>query len=230
MALASNHRQAELFIGEERVLTRDFTFNPATIANGVVISPSFVETDTDLEEIGITLRITPRINADDTVTLELEQESSTINPGGATLPVTDGRGSVINLPIDTVNTSRLTGTVVAHNHLTVAVGGLIRTSKTTNVKKVPILSEIPLLGRIFRSSIDSEQDTETVLLITPHILNKAIDSEQLRKADNRFYQDHNRGYPDLPAPPLKFINAKPKPDDMKKNPPFVVTSPFYQSR
>lgn len=211
MVMASNHREAELFIGEESLLTRGFRFNPALIDNGIVISPSYVETETELEEIGITLRITPRINNDNTVTLELEQESSTINPGGASLPISDGTGNVLNLPVDTVNTARLTGTVMARNGLTVAVGGLIRTSKKNNEKKVPVLSEIPVLGRIFRSNIESEEETETVLLITPRILNKADDSEDIRKTDNRFYQDLNRGYPDLAPLPNKFINKEEAP-------------------
>lgn len=213
MVLASNHREAELFIGEESLLTRGFTYNPALIDNGVVISPAYVETETELEEIGITLRITPRINADDTVTLELEQESSTLNPGGATVPVTDGNGNVVSLPIDTVNTARLTGTVVAQNNLTVAVGGLIRNSKTNDVKKVPILGEIPVIGRVFRSTIESEEDTETVLLITPRLLNRPEESEVIRKTDNRFYQDHNRDFPDLPAPANKFIELEEKRND-----------------
>ncbi|MGH1430611.1 MAG: hypothetical protein ACRBB4_05785 [Neptuniibacter sp.] len=44
-----------------------------------------------------------------------------MNPGGATLPVQDGEGSVTNLAIDTINTARLRGTVAAQNGLTVAV-------------------------------------------------------------------------------------------------------------
>ena len=218
MVLASNHREAELFIGEENLLTRGFTFNPAVIgATGTIISPSYVETETELEEIGITLRVTPRINSDGTVALDLEQENSTINPGGGTLPLSDGTGNVLNLPIDTVDTARLTGTVVARNNLTVAVGGLIRTSKTNNEKKVPILGEIPVLGRIFRSNIESEQNTETVLLITPRILNNPEDSEKLRQSDNPYYQSHNDNYADLPAFPNKFIDkAKPATDNNDK--------------
>lgn len=214
MVLASNHREADLFIGEERLLTRGFTFNPAVIsATGSVISPSFVETETELQEIGITLRITPRINADNTVTLDLEQENSTLNIGGATLPITDGQGSILNLPIDTVNTSRLTGTVVARNNLTVAVGGLIRNSKTNNEKKVPILGEIPVLGRLFRTTTESEQDTEMVLLITPRILNTPDDSEKVRQADNQFYQSYNDGFPDLAPFPNKFISKETPPTE-----------------
>ncbi len=217
MVLAANHRPAELFIGEEKLLTRGFTFNPAVIGTaGTIISPSYVETQTELQEIGITLRVTPRINADGTVSLELEQENSTINPGGGTLPLSDGAGNVLNLPIDTVDTARLTGTVVARDNLTVAIGGLIRTSKKTDEKKVPILGEIPVVGRIFRSTVESEQDTEMVLLITPRILNKPRDSEKIRQADNQFYQSHNDNYPDLPPFPNKFIDKeKQKPVDNK---------------
>lgn len=209
MVLASNHREANLFIGEERLLTRGFKFNPAVItATGTITSPSYIETKTELQEIGITLKITPRINADNTVTLALEQENSTLNVGGATLPITDGTGNIVNLAIDTVNTARLTGTVVARDNLTVAVGGLIRTSKTSIQKKVPILGELPLLGRIFKTDIESEEDTETVLLITPRILNKPQDSEKLRQVDNQFYQSYNDGFPDLAPYPNKFIDKE----------------------
>ena len=216
MVLASNHREAELFIGEERILTRGFTFHPAVIDNGIVISPSYVETETDLEEIGITLRITPRINTDGTVSLDLQQENSSVTPGGATIPLADGTGNVLNLPIDTVNTARLTGTVVAHDKLTVAVGGLIRTTKSTNQKKVPILGEIPVLGRLFRTDIESEEDVETVLLITPHILKKPQDSENIRREDNQFYQSYNDNFPDLEPYPNKFLDKKSRVSNVEK--------------
>lgn len=209
MVLASNHREADLFIGEERLLTRGFTYNPAVRSDtGAVISPPYVETETELEEIGITLRITPQINADDTVSLDIQQENSTLQIGAGTLPITDGQGNVRIYPVDTVNTSRLTGTVVARNNLTVAIGGLIRSSKSSDEKKVPILGEIPVLGRLFTSTTETEQDTEMVLLITPRILNKPGDSEALRQEDNTFYQSYNDGFPELEPYPNKFIDKQ----------------------
>ncbi|AUZ84441.1 DUF3438 family protein [Methylophaga nitratireducenticrescens] len=207
MVLASNHREAELFIGEENVLARGFNFNPATRDNsGSIISPAYVETITELQEIGITLRLTPRINADRTVELLLEQESSTINPGGGTIPVINDEGDAVNVSIDTVDTARLTGTIMAKDGLTVAVGGLIRTSKNDEERKVPLLSEIPVIGRIFRSDIEAEQQSETVLLITPRIINSPEQSENIRQTDNAFYRDHNQQYPELPEFPNRFID------------------------
>tara|TARA_Y100000782_G_scaffold101739_1_gene117666 strand:+ start:2920 stop:4779 length:1860 start_codon:yes stop_codon:yes gene_type:complete len=211
MVLASNHRQADLFIGEESIMTRGFTFNPATIEDGIVISPAYVETDTELREIGISLRITPRINSDGSVLLDLEQESSTLNPGGGTVPVSDGSGNVVNLAIDTVNTSRLRGIVAAQNNLTVAVGGLIRTSVSKNERKVPLLGDVPVLGKAFTSTIESEEETEMVLLITPRILNTPKSSVRLERQDNRFYQQMNQGFPDpKPAEP-RFFKPKTEP-------------------
>ena len=209
MVLASNHREAELFIGEEQLITEGFTYFQALIDNGIIIQRAYVNANVVREDIGITLRLTPRINSDKTVTIELEQESSSVNKAGGTFPVPNGEGDIVNLAIDTVNTARLSGTVVAKDGLTVAVGGLIRTSKSKDQKKVPILGEIPVLGRIFRTDIESEQDTETVLLITPHIIYNPEDSEKIRQADNQFYQSYNDGFPDLAPFPNKFIDKEP---------------------
>lgn len=206
MVVASNHRPAELFIGEETLLTEGFDFFPAIIDNGIVIQPSYVQAIVNREDIGITLRLTPRINGDGTVELFIEQENSTVNPGGGTIPVGDGQGTVQNLPVDTVDTARLTGTVNAKDNLTVAVGGLIRTNENKTERKVPLLGEIPLLGRIFTSSIESEEETETVLLITPRIMNSPGDSENIRQTDNQFYERYNREFPELQSFSNKYIN------------------------
>lgn len=207
MVVASNHREAELFIGEETLLTEGFEFFPAIIDNGVVVQPSYVQAIVNREDIGITLRITPRINGDETVELDIEQENSTVNPGGGVVPITDGTGAVNNLPVDTVDTARLTGTVMAKDGLTVAVGGLIRTSKNKNERKVPFLSEIPVIGRVFRSTTESEQDTETVLLITPRVMNVPEESEELRQTDNRFYSNYNQHFPAAQEFDNKFIQV-----------------------
>jgi general secretion pathway protein D len=221
MVVASNHREAELFIGEETLVTEGFQFFASVIDNGVVIQPAYVQALVNREDIGITLRITPRINSDSTVSLQLEQESSTVNVGGGTIPVTDGQGGVTNLAVDTINTARLTGTVMAKDGLTVAVGGLIRTSVNKNERKVPLLGEIPVIGRVFRSTIESEEDTETVLLITPRIMNAPGESEKIRQADNPYYRSHNAGYPPPAPAPNRFID--------RDNSDDIVTTPATQA-
>lgn len=227
MIVASNHRPAELFIGEETLLTEGFDFFPAIIDNGVVIQPSYVQAVINREDIGITLRITPRINGDKTVELFIEQENSTVNPGGGVIPVGDGSGSVQNLPVDTIDTARLTGTVMAKDNLTVAVGGLIRTNENKNERKVPLLSEIPIVGRIFTSTSETEEETETVLLITPRVMNVPTDSENLRQSDNPFYQSFNQQFPELQQFDNQFIQ-KDKAAENSRHIPDALQSPQFK--
>lgn len=228
MIVASNHRPAELFIGEETLLTEGFDFFPAIIDNGVVVQPSYVQAIINREDIGITLRITPRINGDETVELFIEQENSTVNPGGGVIPVGDGSGSVQNLPVDTVDTARLTGTVMAKDSLTVAVGGLIRTNENKNERKVPLLSEIPVLGRIFTSTSETEEETETVLLITPRVMNVPTDSEALRQSDNRFYQSFNQQFPELQQFDNQFINKDSEAENSRHIPDALQSPQFRE--
>jgi general secretion pathway protein D len=209
MVVASNHRQTELFIGEEALLTRGFSYNAAVIQNGTVVSQAYIQAETELRDVGITLRLTPRINADNTVTIDLEQENSTIKTGGASLPVVTDTGTT-TLAIDTVDTSRLNGVIVAKDNLTVAVGGLIRSTKSTNQQKVPLLSEIPIIGRVFRSDIETEEDTETVLLITPRIMKNPSDSEKIRVANNPYYDSYNNNFPYPEEYPNRFIEPRSK--------------------
>lgn len=228
MIVASNHRPAELFIGEETLLTEGFDFFPAIIDNGVVIQPSYVQAVINREDIGITLRITPRINGDETVELFIEQENSTVNPGGGVIPVGDGSGSVQNLPVDTVDTARLTGTVMAKDNLTVAVGGLIRTNENKNERKVPLLSEIPIVGRLFTSTSETEEETETVLLITPRVMNVPTDSENLRQSDNPFYQSFNQQFPQLQQFDNKFIDKDKSAESSRYIPDALQSTQFRE--
>jgi type II secretory pathway component GspD/PulD (secretin) len=64
----------------------------------------------------------------------------------------------------------LDGTVIAKDGLTIAVGGLVRETKSTQESKVPWLSDIPLIGKLFTSTQDLEERSELILMITPHVM------------------------------------------------------------
>jgi type II secretory pathway component GspD/PulD (secretin) len=54
---------------------------------------------------------------------------------------------------------------------TVIMGGLVQNSATTTKRKIPLLGDIPLLGRAFSGTYDSSERTELVFFVTPHIVN-----------------------------------------------------------
>ena len=183
--LASNSRPAQIFIGEERVIETGLEQTAVTSVQGTVTN--FIQVDTESRDIGTTLRIVPRINSDRTVTLLIEQDNSTVNEEAATLTAAGTNGQLVRVPIDTVDTANITGTVVAKDGLTVAIGGLVRNRDSQREDKVPLLGDIPVLGTLFRRDRLENIQTEIVLLITPHVLTTPEEAEEASKrriADN----------------------------------------------
>lgn len=188
MLLATNNRPARVFVGEERVLTTGVESNVATPATGATTTT--IDTQTEVRDIGTTLEILPKINADRTVTIFFRQDSSSVLKNSATIPVATSNGGIQEFSIDTVSTANLEGVVVAKDNLTIAVGGLIKSTMSENQQKVPLLGDIPVLGAIFRKTIKDNDKTEIVLLITPHILMTPADGQRKSEELMRKLSDH----------------------------------------
>lgn len=106
------------------------------------------------ENVGVTLSVTPHINEGDSVVLDIEQEVSNVLVGA----------SQISDAADLVTSERKIQTkVLAQDGQVVVLGGLIEDNVQDGQQKVPLLGDIPLLGRLFRS--DSVNVTKTNLLI-----------------------------------------------------------------
>lgn len=176
--MASNNQPSRLFIGTEQVLVTGVTSNTTT--NSTASNTSF-SVNTERRDIGNQLIIVPRINDDRTVTLSLDQDTSTVNRGGALIPVVSGN-SVMRFPVDTVETANMQATVLAGDGYTAAVGGLISERADKAEQKVPLLGDIPLLGVFFRKVSDEQSRSEIVLLITPHILDSAAGTQDASRA------------------------------------------------
>lgn len=175
VVLSSNNRPARVFIGQERVLITGIDtgiVTPATGATTTVIQPV-----TEVRDIGTTLIVLPKINADRTVTLSVAQDRSEVDPKSQVLPVPAEGGGVAEFPIDSVRTANFEGTVVAKDGLTVAVGGLITDTSNVRERKVPILGDAPIIGPLFRQYVDDNMKTELILLITPHVITTQVEGE-----------------------------------------------------
>lgn len=113
----------------------------------------------EIQDVGVLLRVTPTINNDNTVTLNVHPEVSEIT--GHTGP-NDER------PI--VSTREITTVFTVESGKTIVIGGLTKEDLSNTLTQVPILGRIPLLGKIFRFKNDSDERTELLIFITPHIL------------------------------------------------------------
>lgn len=150
----------------------------ATINSGrqVPVSVEQISTNNNLEVIrniiqyrntGINLSVTPTINADGLVSLEISQETSNAESAG--------QGELALAPVITsrsINTS-----VLALNGQTVVLGGLIQDNLSENDNKVPFFGSIPILGKLFQSEGNEKKRSELIVMITPRIIQESSEMD-----------------------------------------------------
>jgi general secretion pathway protein D len=170
MLLTTNHEVSRVFVGDERPIITGYTSstNSATGGVGNIVQVRLVP-QTEKRPVGTTLLLTPTINSDRTVNIRLIVEQSTIGTQ-ANIPVDNGLGDIVNVPIDIVSARTFSGTVLTKDKTTVAVGGLIEEGWTDQYSKIPLLGDIPLLGSLFSDTSKTRTRTELIILIKPHVM------------------------------------------------------------
>jgi general secretion pathway protein D len=127
------------------------------------------------QNVGITLKVTPHINEGDSVVLDISQEVSSLSNTSAQLQASD-----------LITNERILQTrVLAANGRMVVLGGLIKDDVQDGSQKVPLLGDIPLLGRLFRSDAVSVVKTNLLIFIRPTIIR---DDRQLAGATAEKYR------------------------------------------
>lgn len=109
-------------------------------------------------ETGILLKITPRIGANDEITMDIETEVSDVI----------ARGGNDDLPV--ITRRKTTSKALVPNMGTIIISGLEDHHERVNTKKLPILGYIPLIGKLFTFEQGLEQDSQVVVFITPRII------------------------------------------------------------
>jgi general secretion pathway protein D len=135
-----------------------------------VIDPDApVVNEIEYRDTGVILDIIPRVNASGMVVLDIIQEVSDVV--GATADPT-----LTETITPTIAQRRIASTVSVSSGETVALGGLIRDSDTDAVTGVPLLSDIPILGNLFKTTSDVQRRTELLVLLTPRVVRDSNDA------------------------------------------------------
>ncbi|UTM57557.1 type IV pilus secretin PilQ [Photobacterium sp. CCB-ST2H9] len=108
----------------------------------------------------LSLMVTPQITPDDKLILDLEV---TQNKPGET--VNTGTGQVV-----AIDTQRIGTQVLVDHGETIVLGGIFQHQSSQSVRKVPLLGDMPLLGRLFRQTLEREGRRELLIFVTPKIL------------------------------------------------------------
>ncbi len=193
--LTSNQEVSRVFVGEQQPIVTGYSASSSNVDQaggiGTVVSAILVP-NTQLEDIGTTLLLTPNINADRTVSIRILVEQSTIGDDQATIPVPLD-DNLVDAEIDIVQKRTFSGTVVGKDGNAVAVGGLIEEGMGDREKKVPLLGDIPVLGFFFRETAKIRERKELVVIIKPYIMATPAEAEPR----SRKILDRNSVHPDV---------------------------------
>ena len=161
--LTSNHQEAKIIVAENIPFVTQ-----SRITEVDPLTPTVIDTF-EYRDVGIELNITPHVSKDGPVRLEIDSIFE---------KVIEGRPGI---GVDLLTTAkREAHTVVAIlSGSTVVIGGLIRDDVVTSEDKVPVLGDIPLLGRLFKRNIERLQKTNLLLFITPHVLTSTEELENM---------------------------------------------------
>lgn len=139
---AINGEEAEIHIGE---------------VVPFVVEDNDKQIQVEREEVGIKLKINPKVNKDGLITTKIEPEvSSVMELVGGYIPRTKVR--------------KITSTVTVPDGKKIIVGGLLNTNTINTVNKVPFLGSLPFVGKLFQHTVKDMRKTDLIIEITPNIV------------------------------------------------------------
>jgi len=149
-------------ISSPRIITADS--HTARIEQGVEIPYLTVDDGTatlKFRKAVLSLEVTPQITPDDRIIMDIEVHKDAV---GET--VSFGFG----LSAPSIDTREVQSQILVDNGQTVVLGGIYETVKATQVSRVPFFSNLPVIGRLFRSTIEVDDRSELLIFVTPKIL------------------------------------------------------------
>ncbi|CAD5109755.1 type II secretion system secretin GspD [Zestomonas carbonaria] len=193
--LTLDNQKAEILVGQNV----PFQTGSYTTATDGASNPF---TTIERQDIGVTLKVTPHINDGATLRLEIEQEISSIAPS-ATLTAQ---------AVDLITNKRsIKSTILAEDGQVIVLGGLIQDDVTQTDSKIPLLGDIPWLGRLFRSTRDTHIKRNLMVFLRPSIVRDGAGLAALsgkKYSDIRVLGGTDRGPSILPANPAQLFDGQ----------------------
>jgi type IV pilus assembly protein PilQ len=144
-----DNREAKILVGQKiPLIVQDVAGNPVS----------------QLQTIGIQLRVTPHLTQDKRIIMDLHPEVSDLSTQSTV------QGGVI------INTSEADTRVMVDDGQTAVIGGLIRTNESDVRRGIPVLKDVPLLGALFRSDSRVRQNRELIIFVTPRLITATADN------------------------------------------------------
>ncbi len=187
-----DNEEAEIVVGQNvPFVTGQFTNNTTT--------PDNPFQTVQRQDVGVLLKVKPQINAGGSVRLDISQEISSID--------TSTQANASDL---ITNKRSLKTSVLVDDGDIVVLGGLLSDKQKRSVSKVPLLGDIPFVGRLFRNTATTSEKTNLMIFLRPRIARDRHDGQRLTHEKYQFLRDvqarqagrHARDWPDYRPPGL----------------------------
>jgi len=132
-------------------------------------------TNIQYKKVALQLEVVPLINSEKEVTLEILQKLDNVTQDSQRI---DGNA------IPTIATKYIKTTVSAPNCSTIVLGGLIQDEQSRSTSGIPVLSKIPVIGAIFRSTTKAKTRRELLILMRPEVALTKLDLHRLRQKNS----------------------------------------------
>ncbi len=157
--LTCDNKEASIVIGTEQ-----------PYQTGTQITGETTQTTYEYKDVGITLKVTPHINNEGYVAMDVHQEIKKITE--TTHPIVVSKREA--------NTS-----VIVKDKQTVVIGGLMKNDRVETIYRIPILGSLPLLGWLFRKKEVSFENTELLVFITPRIATQEKELDEITSSEKK---------------------------------------------
>jgi len=154
--ITADNKEAKIRIATQEPIP-NFTFNQQTA--------SFVISGFEFKDVGNILTVTPHVNRDNFITLDVTPEVSTAAQNGRTFALPGGS---VTIPLISIRT--LTSRIMVRSGNTLALGGLLSSDSSRGYTKVPFFGDIPFLGELFRSRSFTKNKRNLLIFITPTVI------------------------------------------------------------
>ena len=150
-------------ISSPRVITADR--HEAYIEQGVEVpylsATSSGATQVSFKKAVLAIKVTPQITPDDRIILDLQINKDAVGERFANIP--------------TIDTREVKTQVLVNNGDTVVLGGIYESIQSNEIDKVPFLGDLPLIGGLFRHTLDSKEKNELLIFVTPKVLKDSLE-------------------------------------------------------
>ena len=165
----SNNKKAIIASGQEVPIPTNTLTN--VVGSNVVNNQAAVSSNIEYKKVALQLEVVPLINSEKEVSLDILQKLDSLGDfqviGGNRIP--------------TINTRYVRTNVSAPNGSTIVLGGLIEDNKNRSSTGIPVLSRIPYLGALFRSTVSDKTRQELIILMRPEVTLTKLDAYRLRQ-------------------------------------------------